>query len=32
MQKCKGLRDWEFYEVFSMYFGRSRVLWFCDFS
>ena len=32
VQRCKGLRDWEFYEVFSQYCGHPRIFGFCDFS
>ena len=26
VQRCKGWRDWEFYEVFSLYCGHPIVL------
>ena len=26
VQRCKGLRDLEFYEIFSRHFGHYRVL------
>ena len=32
VQRCKGLRDLEFCEVFSRYCGYHKVLLFCDLS